>query len=639
MSLARSMGSPDAQAASLVAFLAQAQHQLSLDTARTVCAALPRDNKLAAKQLKQALAGLSIPLKHTHALKAIAQLRGAPGHLGLGDATRWEIASWIQRAPAVSPRREVLQDLGQACDQLCARIREQFDPGTAPFVHLHITEQAVEIEAMGEPSHAWRAIILAISPEHEPRIFDMDQQIRLTERLRRLIEGELGGWLDGVVSLDAAQDRGAEIALSINGQTVAAGTEAPVLAHLETRITDLPHVGNDMPLVDAQHQRLALIVRRIGQPEGPMRATAWRSLHARYRAFVRRHERDFAAWWEQRHDEGMQEQFAPEPLVVEAVEAAQVRRGISDATLAERLRLSVDAWKEYMHARTLPVALFPVLAQVLGLASENELLGAENDMVRIPLPRHEDIGMFLSRFEIVEVVPQEGAAALAQQLARQCEADFARRRHWDTQVPAGLIELNHLIRHEGWGLTCAMEKRFVQDLPLNYSRMGIVLTLRFDKAIDVHTQHGQLPVGNSVMQLPPEEEHITEEWLARFNASAFTGEDIQRYTDKVSEMRGPDDTSKDRFEITMIAGVKVFKSNPQKAHAASVRMESFAHLLERCNLTPWVMRSTDPEASMLSKPVFEAIARCPLVDVNSKAGFEEQAFRRLLVEYARTWEH
>lgn len=74
---------------------ARSAHLLSQNDARLICALLPADNKLATRQLRQFLAGKGVSIKHTHALRTVAQLRGSPGYLGLGDAIRWEVASWV----------------------------------------------------------------------------------------------------------------------------------------------------------------------------------------------------------------------------------------------------------------------------------------------------------------------------------------------------------------------------------------------------------------------------------------------------------------------------------------------------------------------------------------------------------------
>lgn len=166
-----------------------------------------------------------------------------------------------------------------------------------------------------------------------------------------------------------------------------------------------------------------------------------------------------------------------------------------------------------------------------------------------------------------------------------------------------------------------------------------VLVLRFEKAVDVHTQRGQLDIGNAAMKLPPEDEPVSAGWLERFNAVKFTGEELLKYSEKVNEMRDPEGDEDAAIHTTMFAAVKVFGKEPNKAHTATVRMEALTRLMLREPLDPWVLRSAEEGSSMLSRPVFEAAARCVLINIQGEPGFDADAFRVLLVEHARSWEH
>lgn len=631
--------SPETQASSLIAFLAEGQHHLAQDDARLICAQLPADNKLAARQLKQFLAGKDVSIKHTHALRAVAQLRGSPGYLGLGDATRWEVASWALDAPAVSARRELFPDLGKACDQVCTRLREQFDPGDAPLLHFQASADAVLIECVGNPNPTWRVVLVAVDAKGATREFGLEQQLRLAERVRRLAEGEFGGWLDGIVAPNAAQNAAAQAMLQAEGLPDIVASDAPLLAEIEDRSEQWPDATVPKDVSDTEGRRLTLSVR-IGEgvPEA-LSASGWNALHARYQAFDRRNEQTFSEWWHQRQQEAAQARFAPEPLNTAALEVARLRRGLSHEGVALALGIEPNVWREHVEAEELPVAWFTPLRRVLGLTSENELLGVDERSTSIPLPRHDDIGMFLSRFEALEANGDQGGADLLRRLEHVCQVPFGQRRRWDKRPPAELKALNQEARHDGLVLCGTLEKQFVQDLPLGKSRLGLVLVLRFENAIDVHTQRGQLDIGNAAMKLPPEEEPVSADWLERFNAVKFTGEELLKYSEKVNEMRDPEGDGEDAFHTTMFAAVKVFGKEPNKAHTATVRMEALTRLMLREPLDPWVLRSAEKGSSMLSRPVFEAAARCVLVDVQGEPGFDADAFRLLLVEHARSWEH
>jgi len=313
---------------------------------------------------------------------------------------------------------------------------------------------------------------------------------------------------------------------------------------------------------------------------------------------------------------------------------------LSDQQIAASLALSLEQWLTYKSTKTLPVRLFRPLRDTFGLPSENELLGEAAPTVRMPLPRHEDIAMCLTRFDHIEVSSDTAHPALAQELGRLCAQPFKTRRKWGRSEVPGLKSLSQKLRSAGI-VVCAMcEKQFISDLPLGYSRYGLVMVLTFATEEEVSTQNGQIDPAN-VASLPSEEKigSITPEWLREFNAPVFTGEDLLRYSEMVEEMRNPDGDDADRFPVTLFAATRVFRSEPEKAHSANVRMEAVSRLLQLHSLEPWVLPSADTDAKMLSRPIFEAAARCTLIDVSGRAGFDIHEFKRLVVEHVRHWEH
>jgi hypothetical protein len=641
MSRSTLANSLDQQVNSLIAFLSIANHQIVLDQVRELCRRLPTNHKVAARQLKLSLKSLGVEIKHTHALKAVTQMRGASGFLGSDDAIRWDVASWFDDAPAISARRELFTDLGKACDQVCARIREQFERGDEPLIRFRIDSRAVEIQTVGEPNKGWRAVIVATDSLAAPCEFGIEQQIRLGERLRRLIEGDLGGWLDGIACLDPETNRRGGLAISIDGKVGDICHESQMLCMLADLLDTETNWSAAQPSFDRYGQRLDLLTQMDNFNWVPVADSVWQGLYSRQNSFEQRHEEPFAQWIADRVTTSAVERFAPETLNLTIVEKARLLMQLSDSDIAEKLRVPLDQWLSYKSAGELPVTLFRPLREAIGLGSENDLLGEAEGTVRMPLPRHEDIGIFLSRFDTVEVPESEGTQQLAQRLRRLCATPFAERRRWDKHPISELKAINQEARFEGLVICAMMEKQFVSDLPLGYSRYGLVLVLTFANEIDVHTQDGQLEVGNSAMDLPAEddEEPVTAAWLARFNDPKLTGEELLRYSEKVDQMRNPDGDDESKFDTTIFAAAKVFRSEPQKAHSANVRMQAVSRLLQRDSLAPWVLRGAEVGASMLSRPVFEAAARCPLVDIQGRPGFDLQAFKRVLVEHVRSWEH
>src|SRR6201989_3519630 len=89
------------QAQALVEFLAVHAHALDASEAATALSGLDSDAKLAAKELRVRLRAHGADIKHTHALKAVAVVRGTLGVLGLATQERWALYSWSPEAPAI----------------------------------------------------------------------------------------------------------------------------------------------------------------------------------------------------------------------------------------------------------------------------------------------------------------------------------------------------------------------------------------------------------------------------------------------------------------------------------------------------------------------------------------------------------
>jgi hypothetical protein len=166
-----------------------------------------------------------------------------------------------------------------------------------------------------------------------------------------------------------------------------------------------------------------------------------------------------------------------------------------------------------------------------------------------------------------------------------------------------------------------------------------VSVLEFDWQEDVLTQGGQLDAEHRSMDIDPERDPVTPEWLARFNKPRFTASDLVRYSDMVHELIRPEDDEKGRFTSKVLAGVKVFNRDPEKGHAASVRMEALSTLLKTQPIEPWFRKSRDADEGsvMISEAAFEAAARCQLVDVAGKPGFNRNAFYLLCAQHARKY--
>ena len=202
-------------------------------------------------------------------------------------------------------------------------------------------------------------------------------------------------------------------------------------------------------------------------------------------------------------------------------------------------------------------------------------------------------------------------------------------------TPAAVKGFFQEAERAGRVVCAAMTKRFVQDLPLGRWRLGMVAVLSFELESVVRSQPGLERQEPAVDSDEDDEvkESITPEWLARFNEPSFTGEELLKLSSEVERRR--EQKSSDNFDIALFTAARHFRGQPGKGHAATTRLEAVSRLIQQHSLEPWVLKSPEDGASMLSRPVFEAAARCPLVDVDGRAGFDFKTFYMICVEHAR----
>jgi hypothetical protein len=280
MSRATLANSLDQQVDSLINFLSKGGHSVAADQVREICRRLAPDHKAAARQLKLSIRSLGVGLKHTHALKAVTEMRGAGGFLGSDDAERWDVASWFDDAPAISARRELYADLGKACDQICARIREQFERGDQPLIRFEVSPSAVEIRTVGEPNKGWRAVVVATDADAFTCEFGLERQARLGERLRRLVEGELCGWLDGIACLDVENNRRVGLSICVDGKVTEIAHESQILCMLSDLLDESDKWPSGQPAFDRYGRRLELQTQSDDCSWTPISERAAQALYA-----------------------------------------------------------------------------------------------------------------------------------------------------------------------------------------------------------------------------------------------------------------------------------------------------------------------------------------------------------------------
>ncbi len=611
----------------LMAYLQRGGHTLDPVAAAGICESLPDETKSAAKLLREALASAGVTLKHTHALQAVAEARGARTHFSV-TPDRWEVASWVPEAPAVSARRRRVSRMRDAADIVVERLREQLDGEEAPLMRL-LPGAQLGIEILSDPTPGWRAVIAHLGPQGKLLEIPEGDRTRFAERVRRLVEGEHGGWLSG--ALVGERNDGARFRVtSADG----ARQEFEEEFQLVRQVSTLSQVGGG-----DDSSRIAAVVKglRVQVASDVGDSAEWLDLNraeldrlvARLVGFERRGETAFWEWLDAAlpsPDHG----FEPQPLNRVFLDIEMQRQKIHDQDVEVALGIAKDSWARFRGASQLPVQHFSTLAKRLGLRSANPLLGRPaKPLPRIPMREVEALGLFLGKMDHVTVDASVGVRLprpVAASLSKLCEVAYAKRRRWVASPPREIGQLIAAAASAESVLCAHLESRFVADLPGGDERLAVALIVSAHPS-RVVDQYAPAATDDS----EPLDHPIDEVWLKRFNRQTFQGEEILRYSNMVAQMRDPEDDGKGHFETQAFAGVKVFAKNADKAHAATVRMEAFAHLMTRINLEPWIHPSTDNGAHMISRPVFDAIARCPLIEVNGRAGFAPDEFQKLIV--------
>lgn len=625
-----SAGRPlEEQAIALVAFLAARDNILTRPQASSALDGLPADPKPAAKELRGRLKALGVDIQHTHALKAVAEARGAESYLGLGEQLSFEVASWSPDSPGVSCEKFRLTSFAAAADEVCRRVREQYE-NDAPYLMLHPYSSYLLVTATSALTGSWWKLLLAPvgRQETEARFPNVGMLERLAERLRRLVEGQLGGWVDGTYDVGDALDGTDGDIRGVALRHEAEFADQLQVFHRETSANELPR-----QVPDESHW-LAW---------KPLTQQQWDDFLKRYAFFSRRNDVPLFRWAQELGWATSKPRFEPVAISGEVLERARLSSNATwnDIWIGFPYDQDGQAIKDLRAGRASLDAVQHV-ALALGI-DPNDLLAPQRSTPRISLPHHTDIGMWLSRLDAVVSQP-DGAPPVAAQFVNRlralCAVSYEKRRSWEAYPPADLEALNQEIRFAGLMVCAGMGTRFVTDLPLGWTRPASISVLEFDWQTDVLTQGGQLDPDNRSMDIGPERDPVTPEWLARFNKPRFTASDLLRYSDAVHEHIRPEDDEKGRFTSKVFAGVKVFNRDPEKAHAASVRMEALSRLIKDQPMEPWVRnsRDTNEETSlMISEAAFEATARCELVDIGGEPGFDRQTFYMLCVKYARKY--
>ena len=618
------------QSLSLVAFLAARDNILTASQAAAALDGLPDDPKPAAKELRGRLKALGVDIQHTHALKAIAEARAAGGYLGLGEHLQYDVASWSTDAPGISCERVRLTSFAAAADEVCRRIRENYEDDP-PFGVLQVSPaELLFVGTSAATGSLWRVLLVPMGPEGKESPFrEVLPLERLAERLRRLVEGQLGGWLDGKYDVGSALAVADDVVRAAKSRPESEYADHLGVFHLGTLHDQLPRE------VSAEHW----------SPVEPLTQAQWDDFIKRYAFFARRHsDTSLFQWARELVVAASAPRFEPVPISLQLLEDSLAAAKMTWRDLSLKFPFDEDG-KHVADLKAGRGCLDAVhaVSTLLGL-DPNELMVQQRTTPRIPLPHHTDLALWLSRMDAVVAQPDGAApvaAGLVNRLKALCAVPYEKRRAWDKRPSAEFEALNQEIRFAGLMVCAGMGTRFVQDLPNGRTRPASISVLEFDWQVDVLTLGGQLDQEQTSMVIGPERDAVTPEWLARFNKPRFTASDLLRYSDMVHETIGDEDDEKERFTAKVFAGVKVFNRDPEKAHSASVRMEALSRLIKNEAMEPWVRKSRskpdEEDSLMISEAAFEATARCEIVDIAGEPGFDRQAFYMLCVQHSRKY--
>jgi len=617
------------QACALVAFLAARDNILTAPQAASALEGLPDDPKPAAKELRGRLKALGVDIQHTHALKAVAEARGAGGYLGLGKQMQFDVASWSPDAAGISCERVRLASFAAAADELCKRIRENYEDDP-PFGALLVEkDELLFIGTSAATGSLWKVLLAPVHPGGKEGTFrEVAPLERLAERLRRLVEGQLGGWLDGTYEVGRAVAANDELTSNAKPHTDVLFADQLILAPVEL----LPSQPSSSDTAEATRSLRARLT-----PE------QWDDFRKRYEFFSLRHPgTSLSEWVHKLLAAASVPRFEAMPINLSLLERALAAAKVTWDDLSFEFPWDYDG-KHVADLRAGCSCLDAIrfVSDKLDM-DPNELMVQKLATPRIPLPHHTDLALWLSRMDAAVVQPEGApwvAAGLVNRLRALCSVPYEKRRSWGNRPPAELEALNQEIRFVGLIVCVRMGTRFVQDLPNGRTRPASLSVLEFDWQVNVLTQGGQLDPENALMTIRPERDPVTPEWLARFNKPRFTAGDLLRYSDMVHEIIGEEEDERDRFTAKALAGIKVFSRDPEKAHSASVRMEALSRLIKREAMEPWVRKSRDTEEGslMIAEAAFEATATCELVDIDGEPGFDRRTFYMLCVKHSRKY--
>lgn len=622
--------SVEAQASILVSFLAQANQTLSPFSAVQICSAMYTAKIPKARFLKGALAVQGISLKHTSCLKALALMEGFTGHVSR-PKREWLVAHYILDAPATNPKvRNHRKCLGASAD-LCASLVKEFSKTPeAPLGRVVHSPDFIEFVFIGSPRPGARYILACKNEDGTPSPLTDGEIPRVVERVRRVVEGELKGWLDGAAKIPL----NGLLCIIKDGVLLSSGAESTVLATLE-RDGNSEHSSysrGELPNV-LRHFAFGLLDSNSHAPvpiEDDVVAGLWRRLQA----FYRFNQRDLTTFTEGRKNEQVKSDVTRYKINAERLREELSARNISPEQAAGLAALTLEEWESALSQKALPRDALLCLAEGMGLSSANDIYvdpGSPHNFTGVGAG--DEAIAWIKRFDQLRMMVLDNVEEVAR------AEEVVRQLSLEARKPINEIALRKTLaamEEAGFLLFATVERRFVRDLPINRERLatGALLGIVERKVLE---KPPKAPPKDFLSFLDVEGElkwtTAEDERFREFNGTEITMNELLAVQTEAARLAlaGAEPGEK----TTAIAALRVFDGRRNfagRAQAASARIAAAYRLVQRGFVREWMAPPNKPFLEPIPRNVLQTAARCPLIRVGNEAMFDTASFRRLALE-------
>jgi hypothetical protein len=627
----------EAQASVLVSYLAQAQHTLDLSVALEISTAMRSTDEPATRFLQAALAAQGIRLSYTSCLKAVALMDGFQSHVSRPKPV-WLTAHYMFDIPAFKPLVSRHSKIKDATADLCTQLATALTGlGERPYAHVNYTDDYVEFALVGKPRNGARYILARKEPDGSPSRMDAQSVLRATERVRRLIEGQFGGWLDGATRVSVTN--ATNLCLIKNDVLLMTGDESSILAACEHDEGYERQVFSSMSqrLDDAAHYQVCSV--SVDGKRIPLDDKLLSRMWQRLAAFYRLNPVDLASFVDEKRKEQPQDGIALDAINVNRLNELLAVNNIPVEKVAGMVQMDPISWSSAMTRFQLPRATLFKLVEVLGLPSANELYFDSRRPTSVFVDGRQ-MDEWMQSFEHLRLVVSETAkhSPLAQRLIEQLKRLDRTENNTDA-----IKKVESEAKAAGLQFSAKVERRFVRDLPVEHERLALVgeLSLWDTKVF------GAMPKGKDPADADPA---ATEAWtatkaadLSSLNATEIAAGDIGALQTEITQMCR--DGASQGWDTTMLAAEEIFaerKHSSRVVQAAALRVMALGRLIRRGSVREWVGFPDKPAAAQaVPLNLLEAAARCPLIrmdettDINGEISFDVPSFRRMAVEFAQ----